>query len=73
MGILFVMMTGRIKAATAAILTGIVILLDLYNVNKRYLNTDSFTQPGTCRTATICNASGRPSNITRHHSKLSRI
>ena len=45
MGILFVMMTGRIKAATAAILTGIVILLDLYNVNKRYLNTDSFTQP----------------------------
>lgn len=45
MGILFVMLTGKIKAATAAILTGIVILLDLYTVNKRYLDTDSFTKP----------------------------
>ena len=45
MGVIFVMQAGKIKPAIAALLIGIVTLIDLYTADKRYLSSDSFTRP----------------------------
>ena len=44
-GVIFVAQAGKIKPAVAAALIGVVVLVDLYTVNKRYLSSDSFTKP----------------------------
>ncbi len=45
MGVIFVMQAGKIKPVVATALIGLVVLIDLYSVNKRYLSTESFTRP----------------------------
>ena len=45
MGVIFVMQAGKIKPAIAALLIGIVTLIDLYTADKRYLSSNSFTRP----------------------------
>ena len=44
-GVIFVMQAGKIKPGVAAALIGVVVLIDLYTVNKRYLSSESFTKP----------------------------
>lgn len=44
-GVIFVMQAGKIKPVVATALIGLVVLIDLYSVNKRYLSTESFTRP----------------------------
>lgn len=46
-GVIFVANAGKIKAPVATALIGVVVLLDLFTVNKRYLSTESFTKPVT--------------------------
>jgi hypothetical protein len=38
-------LTKKIKAEYAALAVAVITLVDLYTINKRYLNTDSFTTP----------------------------
>ena len=40
--VLFLLYMGKVRPAAAAVLIAIATLFDLYSVNKRYLNTDSF-------------------------------
>lgn len=40
--VLFLLYIGKVRPAAAAVLIAIATLFDLYSVNKRYLNTDSF-------------------------------
>lgn len=44
-GILWIMLSGKVKKEYAFITIGILILADMFPVNKRYLNNDSFTTP----------------------------
>lgn len=44
-GVLYVYLIGKLRARYAAVATAVILLVDLYSVNKRYLNTDSFTVP----------------------------
>lgn len=41
-GILFAMLYGKIRREYAVLLIGILIFIDLYSVDKRYLNADRF-------------------------------
>lgn len=40
--IVYFLITGKIKATTAVAMLGSIILVDLWTVNKRYLNSDNF-------------------------------
>ncbi len=44
-GVLVVQKAGKISPSVATALVGIVVLIDLYSVNKRYLSSESFTKP----------------------------
>ena len=48
---LFFMMKGRLKPAVGVAIVTLVALIDLYNVDKRYINHDSFTATPTTVTA----------------------
>lgn len=39
---IFIYSTGKLKPAATCIILAVIILVDLYTVNKRYLNSDSF-------------------------------
>ena len=41
-GVLFVFYAGKVKTGIAALLLAVLTLFDLYSINKRYLNSDSF-------------------------------
>lgn len=45
LGVIFVMRAGEIKPVVATVLIGVVVLIDLYTVNKRYLSHESFVKP----------------------------
>lgn len=44
-GVLLLFFTKKIKAGTCGIIITIVILTDMYTVNKRYISSSSFTSP----------------------------
>ena len=44
-GVLYVYLIGKLRARYAAVATMVILLIDLYPVNKRYLDSESFTTP----------------------------
>lgn len=44
-GVLLLFFTKKLNAATSGILIAVVVLVDMYSVNKRYISTTSFTSP----------------------------
>ncbi len=42
---IYLFLTKKIKAEYAVLAVAVITLVDLYTINKRYLNTDSFTTP----------------------------
>ncbi|NSW95093.1 MAG: YfhO family protein [Bacteroidales bacterium] len=44
-GTLFAMFYGKLRKEHAILLTGLLILIDLFSVDKRYLNADRFERP----------------------------
>lgn len=44
-GVLYACLIGKLRTRYAALATAVILFVDLYTVNKRYLNTDSFTAP----------------------------
>ena len=44
-GVLYVYFIGKLRARYAAVATMVILLIDLYPVNKRYLDSESFTTP----------------------------
>jgi len=44
-GLIWLMVKGKLKAQSGIILLGLVIMADLWTVNKRYLNEERFIEP----------------------------
>ena len=71
-GAVMLTVTGKIKSWMGAAAIGILVVADLYPVNKRYLNHESFCTPQVTASDPFPPQRKRPQNPCRHGNELPR-